>query len=163
MNIGQAAKLSGVSAKMIRYYEQIGLIPKANRSDAGYRNYSSADAQSFRFIRRARDLGFSVEQISALLVLWCDRERASADVKALAISHADGLKAKIVDLQAMVQTLEQLANHCHGDGRPDCPILADLAEPTASEKQCSQAPHRKPRFGVDTPASSRQRSSAPQR
>ncbi|MCU7973649.1 MerR family DNA-binding transcriptional regulator, partial [Shewanella sp. SW29] len=94
MNIGQAAKLSGISAKMIRYYEQIGLIPKANRSDAGYRNYSSADAQSFRFIRRARDLGFSVEQISELLLLWCNRDRASADVKALALSHADGLKAK---------------------------------------------------------------------
>ena len=119
MNIGQAAKLSGISAKMIRYYEQIGLIPKANRSDAGYRNYSSADAQSFRFIRRARDLGFSVEQISELLVLWCNRDRASADVKALALSHADGLKTKIVELQAMVQTLEQLAENCHGDGRPD--------------------------------------------
>lgn len=163
MNIGQAAKLSGVSAKMIRYYEQIGLIPKANRSDAGYRNYSTADAQSFRFIRSARDLGFSVEQISALLVLWCDRDRASADVKALALSHAAGLKAKIIELQTMVQTLEHLASNCHGDGRPDCPILADLAEPTTAAKQRSQAPHRTPRFGVDTPASARQRSSAPQR
>ncbi|MGI2099991.1 Cu(I)-responsive transcriptional regulator [Shewanella oncorhynchi] len=157
MNIGQAAKLSGISAKMIRYYEQIGLIPKANRSDAGYRNYSSADAQSFRFIRRARDLGFSVEQISELLVLWCNRDRASADVKALALSHADGLKAKIVELQAMVQTLEQLAENCHGDGRPDCPILADLAEPSAAAKERSQVPHRTPRFGSDTPASSRHR------
>lgn len=157
MNIGQAAKFSGVSAKMIRYYEQIGLIPKANRSEAGYRNYSKAEAQSFRFIRSARDLGFSVEQISALLVLWCDRDRASADVKALALSHAAGLKAKIVELQAMVQTLEHLADNCHGDARPDCPILADLAEPTAAVNQPSPAPHRTPRFGVDTPASSRQR------
>lgn len=159
MNIGQAAKFSGVSAKMIRYYEQIGLIPKALRSDAGYRNYSSQDAHSLRFIRRARDLGFSVEQISELLVLWRDRDRASADVKAMALSHAAGLNAKIAELQAMAQTLEHLADHCHGNDRPDCPILADLAEPTAAAavEQRSQTPHKKPRFGVDTPASSRRR------
>ncbi|UDM07710.1 Cu(I)-responsive transcriptional regulator [Halomonas sp. NyZ770] len=159
MNIGEAAKMSGVSAKMIRYYEQIGLIPKAIRSDAGYRHYSSADAHSLLFIRRARDLGFSVEQISALLVLWHDRGRASADVKAMALSHAAGLKAKIAELQAMVQTLEHLADHCHGNDRPDCPILADLAEPTAAEvaEQRLQTPHKTPRFGVDTPASSRHR------
>jgi Cu(I)-responsive transcriptional regulator len=157
MNIGQAAKLSGVSAKMIRYYEQIGLIPKAIRSDAGYRHYSSPEVHSLRFIRRARDLGFSVEQISALLVLWRDRDRASADVKAVALSHAAGLKAKIAELQAMVQALEHLADHCHGNDRPDCPILADLAEPTAAAEQPSQAPHRAPRFGVGTPASSRHR------
>lgn len=157
MNIGQAAKFSGVSAKMIRYYEQIGLIQKAVRSDAGYRHYSSPDAHSLRFIRRARDLGFSVEQISELLVLWHDRDRASADVKAMALSHAAGLKAKIAELQAMAQTLEHLADHCHGNDRPDCPILADLAEPSAAAEQRSQAPHRTPRFGVDTPASSRHR------
>ena len=136
MNIGQAAKFSGVSAKMIRYYEQIGLIPQAIRSDAGYRHYSSPDAYSLRFIRRARDLGFSVEQISALLVLWHDHERASADVKVLALSHAAGLKARIAELQAMVQTLEHLADHCHGNDRPDCPILAGLAEPIAATEQC---------------------------
>lgn len=157
MNIGQAAKLSGVSAKMIRYYEQIGLIPQAIRSDAGYRHYNSTEVHSLRFIRRARDLGFSVEQIAALLVLWRDRDRASADVKAMALSHAAGLKAKIAELQAMVQTLEHLADHCHGNDRPDCPILADLAEPTVAAEQSSQAPHRAPRFGVSTPASSRHR------
>lgn len=139
MNIGQAAKFSDVSAKKIRYYEQIGLIPPALRSHAGYRHYSSPDAHSLRYIRRARDLGFSVEQIAELLILWRDRDRASAVVK------------------AMAQTLEQLANHCHGNDRPDCPIIADLAEPTATAQQRSQAPHRTPRFGVDTPASSRHR------
>jgi MerR family copper efflux transcriptional regulator len=162
MNIGQAAKFSGVSAKMIRYYEQIGLIPQAIRSDAGYRHFSSPDAHSLRYIRRARDLGFSVEQISALLVLWRDRDRASADVKAMALAHVAGLKAKIAELQAMAHTLEQLANHCHGNDRPDCPIIADLAEPTAAAaaEQRLQAPHRTPRFGVDTPASSGQRGGA---
>lgn len=157
MNIGQAAKLSGVSAKMIRYYEQIGLIPEAIRSDAGYRNYSSPEVHSLRFIRRARDLGFSVEQISALLVLWRDHDRASADVKAMALSHAAGLKAKIAELQAMAQTLEHLANHCHGNDRPDCPILTDLAEPAAAAEQRPQVPHRAPLFGVSIPASSRDR------
>ena len=159
MNIGQAAKFSGVSAKMIRYYEQIGLIPQAIRSDAGYRHYSSPDLHSLRYIRRARDLGFSVEQISELLVLWRDRDRASADVKAMALSHVAGLKAKIAELQAMAQTLEHLANHCHGNDRPDCPIIADLAEPTAAAaaEQRSQTPHLTPRFGVDMPASSRHR------
>ncbi|MGH8085861.1 MAG: Cu(I)-responsive transcriptional regulator [Lysobacter sp.] len=157
MNIGQVAKSSGVSAKMIRYYEQIGLIPKAVRSDAGYRNYSSSDANTLRFIRRARDLGFSVEQISELLALWRDRERASSDVKTVALAHVAGLKAKIAELQAMAQTLEHLADHCHGNDRPDCPIIADFAEPTAAAEQRSQAPHRTPRFGLDTPASSRHR------
>jgi MerR family transcriptional regulator, copper efflux regulator len=156
MNIGQAAKFSGVSAKMIRYYEQIGLIPQAIRSDAGYRHYSSPDVHGLRYIRRARDLGFSAEQISELLVLWRDGERASADVKAMALSHVAGLKSKIAELQAMAQTLEHLADHCHGNDRPDCPIIADLAEPAAAAaaEQRSQAPHRTPRFGVDTPASS---------
>jgi Cu(I)-responsive transcriptional regulator len=156
MNIGQAAKVSGVSAKMIRYYEQIGLIPQAIRSDAGYRHYSSPDVHSLRYIRRARDLGFSVEQISELLVLWRDRDRASADVKAMALSHVAGLKAKIAELQAMAKTLEHLADHCHGNDRPDCPIISDLADPTAAAaaQQRSQVPHLTPRFGVDRPASS---------
>jgi len=144
MNIGQAAKSSGVSAKMIRYYEQIGLIPKAIRSDAGYRHYSSSDVHSLRFIRRSRDLGFSVEQISALLVLWNDRDRASADVKEMALSHVARLKAKIAELQAMAETLEFLADHCHGNDRPDCPILADLAEPTTA----TTVPNKAPKFGV---------------
>tara|TARA_R110001592_G_scaffold10110_2_gene52767 strand:+ start:31077 stop:31562 length:486 start_codon:yes stop_codon:yes gene_type:complete len=154
MNIGQAAKFSGVSAKMIRYYEEIGLTPKASRSDVGYRQYSLSEVHSLRFIRRARDLGFSVEQISALLVLWHDRDRASADVKAMALSHVTGLKAKIAELQAMTQALEHLANHCHGNDRPDCPILADLAEPSTTVKLL---PHRAPRFGGDKPASLRER------
>lgn len=158
MNIGQAAKFSGVSAKMIRYYEQIGLIQKAVRSDAGYRHYSPADVRSLRFIRRSRDLGFSVEQISQLLVLWRDGDRASADVKTMALSHAAALKAKIVQLQAMAQTLEHLAYQCQGDDDPECPILADLAEPAVTVVQHSQAPNRTRRFGVDTPASSRNRS-----
>lgn len=148
MNIGQAAKVSGVTAKMIRYYEQIGLIPKANRSDAGYRNYNSSDVHSLYFIRRARDLGFSVEQISELLALWHDRERASSAVKTMALAHVAGLKTKIAELQAMTQTLEHLANHCQGNDRPDCPIIEDLAERTApAAEQRSQAPHRTPRFG----------------
>lgn len=158
MNIGQAAKLSGVSAKMIRYYEQIGLIPPAFRSDSGYRHYGLPNVHSLRFIGRARDLGFSIEQISTLLVLWHDRSRASADVKALALSHAAALKAKIAELEAMAQTLEHLAAHCDGNDRPDCPILADLAEPAPADRKQSLAPHRAPRFGLDTPASSGQRS-----
>ena len=157
MNIGQAAKSSGVSAKMIRYYEQIGLIPKAIRSDAGYRHYSPPDVRSLRFIRRSRDLGFSVEQISQLLVLWRDGDRASADVKAMALSHAGALKAKIVQLQAMAQTLEHLADQCQGDGHAECPILADLAEPAITVLRISQVPNKTPRFGLDTPASSRNR------
>lgn len=119
MNIGQAAKFSGVSAKMIRYYEQIGLIPKAVRTDAGYRNYSAADAHTLRFIRSARDLGFSVEQIAELLVLWRDRDRVSGVVKALALSHVAGLRAKIAELQSMAQTLEHLSDHCRA-GRTHC-------------------------------------------
>jgi len=159
MNIGEAATFSGVSAKMIRYYEQIGLIPPAARSEAGYRHYSAQDAHSLRFIRRARDLGFSVEQIGELLVLWRDRERASADVKAVALSHVAGLKAKIAELQAMVQTLEHLAEHCHGNDRPDCPIIADLAQPVSAPAETASAgkPRKTPLFGADTPVSSRGR------
>jgi Cu(I)-responsive transcriptional regulator len=144
MNIGQASKASGVSAKMIRYYEQTGLIPKAIRSEAGYRNYSPSDVHTLRFIRRARDLGFSVEQIAELLALWRDRGRASADVKAVALSHVAGLKAKIAELQAMARTLEHLAAHCHGNDRPECPIIEDLAAAAAP------APPQRvpaPRFG----------------
>lgn len=153
MNIGQAATSTGISAKMIRYYEQIGLIPQAGRSDAGYRHYSESDLHSLRFIRRARDLGFSVEQISGLLVLWRDRERASHDVKAMALSHVDGLRKKIAELQTMLRALEHLADNCHGTDRPDCPILADLAQAPA----CSPSSHSAPRFGLDKPASSRRR------
>ena len=128
MNIGRAAKISGVSPKMIRYYEQTGLIPKAARQDSGYRDYDDADVHRLRFIRRARDLGFTVEQIGELLGLWSDRSRASADVKAFALEHIERLKEKMAEIEAMVRTLETLANHCHGDDRPDCPIIEGLAE-----------------------------------
>ena len=127
MNIGEAGKASGVSAKMIRYYEQTGLIPKAVRSESGYRHYSDNEVHTLRFIRRARDLGFSVEEIAELLTLWRDRSRASADVKTVALGHVAGLKAKIAELQAMARTLQHLAETCSGDDRPDCPILEDLA------------------------------------
>lgn len=126
-NIGEAADLSGVSAKMIRHYEGIGLIPQAGRTFAGYRIYSDTDVHRLRFIRRSRNLGFSIKQIEALLGLWDDRSRASAEVKKLAQSHADELAEKISEMQAMQRTLQDLAHRCHGDNRPDCPILDDLA------------------------------------
>lgn len=147
MNIGQAAKASGVSAKMIRYYEQTGLIPKAIRSEAGYRNYSPSDVHTLRFIRRARDLGFSVEQIGELLALWRDRSRASADVKAVALAHVTGLKAKIAELQAMARTLEHLAANCQGDDRPDCPIIEELADAAEAAAARSARRTEPPRFG----------------
>lgn len=147
MNIGQAAEASGVSAKMIRYYEQIGLIPKAARSGTGYRHYGASDVHTLRFVRRARDLGFSVEQIGELLALWRDRRRSSASVKAVAQSHIDRLKAKIAELQSMVQTLEHLADHCHGDERPECPILEDLALPAPPVARTARQRAPAPRFG----------------
>ncbi|MFY8107234.1 MAG: Cu(I)-responsive transcriptional regulator [Elstera sp.] len=127
MMIGQAAAATGVSAKMIRYYESIGLLPEADRTEAGYRVYSPVDLHTLRFIRRSRDLGFSVEAIVELLALWRDRSRHSGDVKRLAEAHISALQAKIDALQSMVGTLSHLAQCCHGDGRPECPILEDLA------------------------------------
>jgi len=126
MNIGEASKSSGVSAKMIRYYESIGLIPAAGRTVAGYRVYTMTDVQLLRFIRRARDLGFSVEKIEELLALWQDRSRQSADVKQIALEQIAGLEVRIREMQAMMDTLRHLADACCGDHRPDCPILADL-------------------------------------
>ena len=126
-NIGAAARLSGVSAKMIRHYESIGLIPPANRTFANYRLYSPSDLHRLRFIKRARSLGFSMKQIEALLGLWNNPRRASAEVKKLARAHAAELEHKVREMQAMQRTLEDLARHCHGDHRPDCPILDDLA------------------------------------
>lgn len=128
MNIGEAARASGVSAKMIRYYKSIGLVPEAGRTASGYRIYGEKDVQRLRFVRRARDLGFPVEDISALLALWQDRARQSADVKRLAEGHIAGLRRKIRELEGMVGTLEHLVHCCKGDDRPDCPILADLEE-----------------------------------
>lgn len=127
MNIGRAAEASGVSAKMIRHYESIGLLPDATRTVAGYRVYRERDVHTLRFIRRARDLGFSIEHIGDLLKLWANRRRASADVKKLAAHHMRELDEKIQELQDMRATLAHLAQHCHGDERPDCPILQDLS------------------------------------
>lgn len=126
MNIGQAAKSSGISAKMIRYYESIGLIGPAVRTDSGYRVYTDQDLHTLRFVRRARDLGFSVEQMNELLALWKDRSRASGDVKRIALEHVQELERKAEALRDMAATLKHLAQHCHGDERPDCPILENL-------------------------------------
>jgi len=112
---------------MIRWYEQQGLIPQAIRSDSNYRHYSEVDLHRLRFIRRARDLGFSIRQIADLLALWNDRSRASADVKVLALAHAAALRGRITELESMVSSIDHLAENCQGDGRPDCPILDDLA------------------------------------
>ena len=146
MNIGQAAKATGISAKMIRYYEQIGLILPAHRSDAGYRLYTDEDVHTLTFIRSARDLGFSVESIKDLLALWQDRSRQSADVKKIALSHIEKLNEKIGELQAMVHTLSHLAHCCAGDNRPNCPILNDLAQGHPHAAGPEQA-HSQP-FGV---------------
>ncbi len=126
MNIGQAAEASGVNAKMIRYYEQIGLIEPPARSQSGYRVYEEQNVHTLRFVRRARGLGFSIEETGALLALWRDRTRASADVKELAEKHIAALEQKAAELQAMATTLRDLVSHCHGDKRPDCPILAEM-------------------------------------
>ena len=126
-NIGEAAVLSGVSAKMIRHYESIGLIPPASRTFANYRLYSDADLHRLRFIKRSRTLGFSMKQIEQLLGLWSDPGRSSAEVKRLALAHAAELAARIREMQAMQRSLDTLARHCHGDQRPECPILDDLA------------------------------------
>ena len=126
MNIGEAAAASGVSAKMIRYYEATGLIPAATRTGSGYRVYTGTEVQMLRFIRRARDLGFPVDKIVTLLARWRDRSRHSSDVKRRAQDQIDGLERKIKEMQAMVDTLQHLADACCGDHRPDCPILTDL-------------------------------------
>nr|WP_325262863.1 Cu(I)-responsive transcriptional regulator [uncultured Rhizobium sp.] len=127
MNIGEAAKASGVSAKMIRYYEQIKLISPAHRTESSYRTYSENDIHTLKFIRRARDLGFSVEQMKTLLTLWRDKSRSSADVKTIALEHVADLERKAAAIQAMSKTLKHLASNCHGDDRPECPIIDDIA------------------------------------
>ena len=127
MNIGEAARASGVTAKMIRHYESIGLLPAARRTDAGYRVYGEPDVRVLQFIHRGRALGFSLDRIANLLALWQDRDRASGDVRRLAQEHIGELERKIAELQAMKRTLQALAHSCHGDQRSDCPILDDLA------------------------------------
>jgi MerR family copper efflux transcriptional regulator len=126
MNIGQASAASGVSAKMIRYYESIGLIPKPGRTDAGYRVYTDAEVRTLAFVRRARDLGLSIERIGLLVGLWQDHGRSSADVKRIATQHVAELEARILELTAMRDTLRTLAESCHGDQHPECPILHEL-------------------------------------
>lgn len=126
MNIGQAAKQSGISAKMIRHYESVGLLTPANRGDSGYRQFSDNDVHVLKFIRRSRDLGFSIEQIGSLISLWQDSSRTSREVKALAKEHLQFLDQKLQEIEGMRQTLMHLVNCCHGDERPDCPILGEL-------------------------------------
>jgi MerR family copper efflux transcriptional regulator len=126
MQIGQAALASGVSAKMIRHYEAIGLIPSADRRASNYRDYDADDVHRLRFIRRARDLGFSIERIRDLMKLWSDRNRSSADVKAIALAHVADMEAKITQLREMADTLRDLARACEGNDRPDCPIIEGL-------------------------------------
>jgi Cu(I)-responsive transcriptional regulator len=127
MNIGQASRASGVTSKMIRYYESIGLLGAVGRSANSYRVYAENDVHTLAFIRRARHLGFSIEQIQALMALWRDKARSSAEVKAIAQGHIAELQAKIEELTAMRRTLEHLASCCAGDDRPDCPIIEGLA------------------------------------
>ena len=127
VNIGSAAELSGISAKMVRHYESLGLLPQVSRTDSGYRQYSEAEVHTLRFIKRARDLGFSMAEIGELVALWQNRRRTSASVKRIAQKHVDELAARIAAMQAKQRTLGHLLHHCHGDGRPDCPILDDLA------------------------------------
>lgn len=125
--IGQAAERAGVSARMVRHYESLGLLAGVARTDSGYRQYTEADVHSLRFIRRARDLGFSMEEIAQLLGLWQYKARASAQVKLIAQKHIDNLAERIAAMQAMQRSLQALVGCCHGDERPDCPILDDLA------------------------------------
>ncbi|MFT3847375.1 MAG: Cu(I)-responsive transcriptional regulator [Propionivibrio sp.] len=135
MNIGEAAKASGVSAKMIRHYESVRLLPPASRTFSGYRQYSENDVHTLRFIGRSRDLGFSIEEIGDLLSLWQDRARPSREVKSLASRHLDELDRKIGELQSMKRALATLVTCCHGDERPDCPILENLAGDGAAPAQ----------------------------
>lgn len=126
--IGTAAARSGVSARMVRHYESLGLLPAVGRTDGGYRQYSEADIHTLRFIKRARDLGFSMEAIGELVGLWHNRQRSSAHVRQIAQTHLAELETRIAALQSMQQTLAHLVHCCHGDARPDCPILDDLAQ-----------------------------------
>lgn len=129
MNIGEAAQRSGVSAKMVRHYESLGLLAKVARTDTGYRQYGVAEVHTLRFIRRGRELGFSMAEIGELLKLWQNRRRASGDVKRIALAHVADLDRRIAEMTSMRRTLETLAHCCQGNDRPDCPILDELAEP----------------------------------
>ena len=135
MNISEAAERSGVSAKMIRYYESIDLLPPAARRPNGYRDYGEPDVSVLQFIRRTRDLGFSMEEVAALLELWLDRRRPSSEVKKLAETHITDLERRMKEMRSVLRTLRTLADHCHGDERSECPILDDLATPKASRQR----------------------------
>ena len=143
MNIGQASRATGVSTKMIRYYDEIGLVRPASRTESNYREYDARQVNELRFIKRARNLGFSMQEITLLLSLWRDRARPSREVKAIADKHVAGLDARIAEMQEMADTLRHLAHGCAGDERPDCPILHDLTEgkepaepPAKSTRRC---------------------------
>ena len=127
MNIGEAAARSGVSAKMVRHYESLGLLPRVARTEAGYRQYGDNEVHTLRFIRRARDLGFSMAEIGELLKLWSNRRRASGDVRRIAERHVQDLERRIAEMSSMKRTLEHLVHCCHGDERPECPIIDQLA------------------------------------
>jgi len=127
VSISHAAELSGISAKMVRHYESLGLLPRVARTDSGYRQYSEADVHTLRFIKRSRDLGFLMAEIAELVTLWQNRRRTSASVKRIAQKHVTELAQRIKAMQAMQRSLQQLLHHCHGDERPECPILDDLA------------------------------------
>lgn len=126
MNISDASKKSQVNSKMIRRYEEIGIIPKAKRNASGYRQYSESDIHNLKFVKRSRELGFSMKDIKELLGLWRNKKRASSQVKTIAMKHINELETKLLEIQSMLKTLKNLANNCHGDDRPDCPILDEL-------------------------------------
>ncbi len=140
VNIGDAARASGVSTRMVRHYESLGLLGEVARTEGGYRLYGPLEIHALRFIRRARDLGFSMVEITGLLGLWRDRRRASASVKRIARAHAEDLDRRIAEMQAMRRTLMDLLDHCHGDARPECPILDDLAGGSAPIEAGVRAP-----------------------
>ena len=148
MNIGEASKASGVSAKMIRHYELVGLVPAAARTDSGYRQYGDNDVHTLRFVRQARDLGFSIAEIGELVALWRDRRRPSRQVKALAEAYIQELQQKAQALLAMKATLEHLASCCHGDERPECPILESLSNGSAGVEASEGFTERRPRGEV---------------
>jgi Cu(I)-responsive transcriptional regulator len=150
MNIGEAAKASGVSAKMIRHYESVGLFPEAARTESGYRQYTDKEVSTLRFVRQSRDLGFSIDQIRELLGLWQDRKRPSRQVRALAQAHIEELDEKLEELQSMKATLEHLVHCCHGDDRPDCPIIDLLAQERREEP--TQKGRRKAAAAAEAPA-----------
>jgi MerR family copper efflux transcriptional regulator len=149
-NIGEAAARSGVSAKMVRHYESLGLLPKVVRTESGYRQYGASEVHTLRFIRRARDLGFDMSEIGALLKLWKDRRRSSRDVKRIAMKHVDDLERRMTEMAAMKRTLESLAEGCHGDARPDCPILDELGDDRLPA--AARARRRAPVHGANSPS-----------